>query len=272
MTRTVFRALLPALALIPCSAWAQTGLVGRNRYPQFRSMGVLPGNAVSLMPDGRISSWGAVSHSTPIAYSFGALRGALSFDALSTNLSLASPFGEGADQVEGNGTAGAQVGIPLGSLGDFTASWMILSELFDNVGNAHFSPRMSGPLRLGVGAQDYWGNGGRSGEGQPDDWLSSTSWYGVATYDFQKGVYASFGLGSGRFSPAFGSISAALSDHAAVYAEHDSFNLNFGVRLAQPWGVRVPSGWGRDAETGYAFINLGVVAGKYTYWGASVAF
>jgi hypothetical protein len=254
------------------AAYAQTGLVGEDRFPQFRSQGVLPGTGASLMPDGRISPFGAVTHSTPVAYGFAPLRFAVMFDALSRNLSLASPDSGGGDQIAGNGTAGVMGAIPIGRFGNLTGSWMILSDQFDNVGSAQFTPRTNGPVKFAVGVQDYWGNGGSSGENLPGDNDSSTSWYAVASTEFRPGIHGSLGIGTKRFGPMFGSVSAALNDRTAAYIEHDSFNLNYGLRFSTPLFTRVASGWGRDAEKGYAFINIGVVANKYAYWGVSVAF
>lgn len=254
------------------AASAQSGLLGEDRFPQFRSNGVLPGTGASLLPDGRISPFGAVSHSTPVAYGFAPLRFAVMFDSLSRNMQLSSFDSNGPDQVSGNGTAGAMIGLPVGRFGTLTGSWMILSGLYDNVGNAQFTPRTDGPVKFAVGVQDYWGNGGSSGENLPGDNDSSTSWYAVASTEFRPGVHGSLGVGTKRFGPMFGSVSAALNDRTAAYIEHDSFNLNYGVRFSTPLFTRVQSGWGRDAEMGYAFINVGVVAGKYAYWGVSLAF
>jgi len=265
-------AFLLALASAAALAPAQSGLIGEDRFPQFRSNGVLPGTGASLLPDGRISPFGAVTHSTPVAYGFAPLRFAVMFDALSRNLSFASPDSGGGDQIAGNGTAGIMTAIPIGQLGTLTGSWMILSDQFDNVGNAQFTPRTEGPIKFAVGVQDYWGNGGSSGENLPGDNDSSTSWYAVASTELRPGIHGSLGVGTKRFGPMFGSVSAALNDRTAAYIEHDSFNLNYGFRFATPLFTRVASGWGREAEIGYAFINIGVVANKYAYWGVSVAF
>jgi hypothetical protein len=226
------------------------------------------------MPDGRISPFGAVTHSNPVAYGFAPLRFAVMFDALSRNLRPAgfTNSSTSPDKISGNGTAGVMGAIPIGHFGTLTGGWMVLSGLYDNVGNAQFTPRTNGPVKFAVGVQDYWGNGGSSGENLPGDNDPSTSWYAVASTEFRPGVHGSLGIGTKRFGPMFGSVSAALNDRTAAYIEHDSFNLNYGLRFSTPLFTRSASGWGRDAEKGYAFINIGVVANKYAYWGVSVAF
>ncbi len=253
------------------AAMAQAELVGYKQYPQFRNLSGLPGGGFGINAEGHPDFKGAMAYSTPIAYTLTDWRMSLGGSALSRDRSFYW-FG-GNDLVQGNGTGFFMLGVPLGRFGDFTASWMFLSELGDNVVNLQWSPPwQQGDVRYAVGVQDVVGGGGSSGEGQTDDSAASNTWYVVATYRAQENLHMSLGAGDKRFNPVFGNISYDFAERWKAVVEHDSFNWNYGI--AYDLGRLAGQGetWDGPGRGLNGTVMIGLVKGKFAFWNNNFAF
>ncbi len=69
-----------------------------------------------------------------------------------------------------------------------------------------------------------------------------TSYYGVATYSGWGDVQVSAGVGTEKFDGAFGSVRWQPVEYAALLAEYDSQDLNYGVELKPNHGLSVKAG------------------------------
>lgn len=252
---------------------AQKELSGRRQYPQFRSMSGLSGSAFPVGTDGLPSYNGAMALSTPIAYSltgwsFVAGIGSLSFD---TNLRWPSGR-EG--QRSNNGTAQFMVGIPLGSAGDLTASFMVLSTILDSALNLQWTPgRQEGKFRYSVGVQDLGGGGGSAGEKLASDGESSRSFFGVATYAVDERTHVSLSTGTNRFRNLQGNVSTTVAPNLKATLEYDAYNWNFGVayRLGALRQISEET-YDKPARTADAHAFVGLVRGKLLFWGLNITF
>lgn len=236
-------------------------------------MSGLAGSAFPVGKDGLPSYEGAMALSTPIGYSltkwsFVAGIGSLSFDT-----SLRFPGGR-ENQRRTNGTAQFMVGVPLGSAGDLTVSYMVLSSILDNALNVQFTPgKQEGKLRYSIGVQDLGGGGGSAGEQHPNDGDSSRSFFSVTTYEISPGTHVSVGTGTNRFKSVFGNISTSLGANMKGMVEYDAFNWNVGVayRLGA-LGRLSGETYDKPARTADAHLFVGLVRGKLLFWGLNVAF
>lgn len=182
------------------------------------------------MEDGSLDYRGALTLSTPLAYSLSRWHivigaGAVSYDArpkfpLSRDQSSSS-----------DGTINLMAGIPLGGAGDLTFSAMILAITNgEQSWNLHFTPGgQKGPMRFGVGMQDQSGNGGSSGGGFPGDDASSRSFYLAGTYRSEDNTYFTLGTGTRRFKGVFGSVSRDIVPRLKGLVEYDSMTWNLGI-------------------------------------------
>ncbi len=263
--------MLPLLAM---TASAQQYYVGYHRYPQFRTWSGLPGGGYGLTPDGQIDPNGALAYSTPVAYSLGQGEWVIGAGVVAGQWALQwfekgepgpqQPF---AATNGGNGTGVISTGFNLGNAGMITASTMVLSGLGDTAFNFQYSPGIQvHKLRYAVGVQDLHGGGGASGNGEPGDLDSSTSFYGAATYDFDaNGTFLTAGDGTHRFGKGFANLSTNLLHDTKGYVEFDGWNFNSGVTYALPVG----RWFGEQSFLTKAQLqfSLGEAAGQYLYWG-----
>ncbi|CAN5404526.1 hypothetical protein BH11ARM2_BH11ARM2_26600 [soil metagenome] len=252
------------LALMAATACAQTELAGYHRYPQFRTLGGLPGSGFPLTRYGTVSTRGAMALSTPLAYS---LRdGELVFGALSASSSRRPrvSFSGGRGLRSGNGTGQLLYGIGLGNSGNLTASAMILGDTRAPAFNLQYSlPFIDPTVAFAVGVQDVLGNGGASGRDIAGDDDSSTSIYAVATANLCHGTYLSLGSGTRRFCRPFGNASATLLPRVKGYVEYDAFAWNVGAAYLIPLGAQT-----RSSLT----LQTGLIAGKTLAISANLAF
>lgn len=238
-------------------------ITGRGTFPQYRSVSGLPGGGYAVRPDGRIGIDGALALSTPVAYSLhgGVYAGILA--NMSPNLSLRGFDSKGGEKGS-NGTFVDNIGIGT-EFGNITLGGLRLSSRGDGVFICHWQipekmlklPQSWGETALGVGIQDVLSQGGSSGEelDRQNGGGKSNSPYVVLTRKFEKGMYASAGIGTTRFRTAFANISAPIGKRIRGYAEFDGFAINVGV-------------------TGQLHRNLqvsaGVVRGKNVYWAVGI--
>ena len=258
---------------------AQSNLVGRFSYPQFRGLSALPGGGFGVRPDGTPSIDGALAFSSPIAYALRPGRFVLAFSSISRDGRFRFK-GSGKDlNVDANGTGAILYGTDL-KVGRLTVADMIYSGQLDNGYNLQFTPKQEDeydeehggfrPLQFALGVQDLFGDGGTSGDTSgadpaldAADRRSSTSVYGVATYALPRGVYASAGIGSGRFRFGFGSVSAPAFRRTRLAIEHDGFNFNVILAYSPPL---------KFAREGGATFAIGVVRGQYATFSAALHF
>ncbi len=259
--------LLLCAASLATASLAQSELVGPGRYPGFRNLGAMPGTGFGVTPEGWIDFKGAMSYTTPVAYSLTDWYGVIGLSNLSNTSSFS--FKNPNEGFSGNATGMLMLGVPLGPYGALTLSHMILSTKLDFATNVHWTPpNQFGPVRFGVGVQDISGQGGASGEHLEGDEGNTRSYYAVATWQASENLYASLGVGDTRFRHVFGNASYNLVPRVKAFTEYDSFNWNYGLafdlgRLGQSTNV--------DRSIN-ANVQLGMVRGKYAFWGLSVTF
>ena len=262
---------LTAFALASLAS-AQKDMIGRDQFPQFRNLGGLAGNLVPLNPDGSPNYFGALSLSTPVAYTLSNWHGIAGYGLMSFDMTLRAPGKD--NQRNTNGTAQFMLGAPSGAYGQFMASYMILSHLGDGAFNFQWSPgRQTGKARWAVGLQDLRGNGGSAGENIAGDSESSTSFFSVTTYAIDEKTHVSFGTGTRRFKGVFGNISTNITDNLKATLEYDAFNWNFGVAYKLTSILKL-QGEGYDSASRHVDVHtfLGVVRGKSLFWGLGVSF
>lgn len=262
---------LGLLTLLSSSLMANL-INGPGTYPQFRSLAGLPGSGLGVTPQGKLDFSGAMSISTPVAYSLSHYEAALIGGIYNGSRSFRFEF-SGTEIHGGNGTAVIMLGVPLGQYGSLTATHMVLSTKFDNAQNLHWQlPVQSDGWAFGIGVQDLAGQGGTQGESSGPRNLDpgeSRTYYAVATYDFGQGHYASVGFGDTRFKGRlFANASYQIDSRLKLIAEHDTFGWNSGLayNIGRLGKSPVP---GRDIE---ATLTLGFLDFKNAYWTLGFSF
>ena len=217
-----------------------------------------------------------MSFSTPVAYSLSDWRFAVGFSVIGTENRFVFTLDGESDNVKdtGNGSGQILLGIPLGRYGDLTAAAMVPSSRFDEVYNFHYAPPgQTGAIRYAIGVQDLSGNGGSAGTGLPGDEDSSTSYYGVATWQSEDmRTHVSAGWGSRRFRDGFASASYQISDRFKAVAEYDTFGVNV-MLAARLYTSPVQENVLFSAERQFEITtSIGLVKGKYPFWGLNFSF
>jgi hypothetical protein len=257
-------------------AAAQSDFVGKDRFPQFRGFGGLPGNGFGVTPDGAPSFRGAMSFSTPVAYSLTDWRFVIGMSVIGTENRFSFRLDGESDKVNdtGNGSGQILLGIPLGRYGSLTAGSMVPSSQFDEVYNFHYSPpNQQGPVRYALGVQDLAANGGSSGTGVEGDEASSTSWYGVATWQSEdEKLYASAGWGTRRFRQGFANVSYNFDSRFKAVAEYDTFGVNVMVAARLYSGPVVENSFFSHERQFEITTSIGLARGKYPFWAINFSF
>lgn len=265
--------LAVTLALLAPLALAQKDFQGRDEFPQFRNLGGLPGNMVPVGPDGIPNYFGALSLSTPTAYTLGGWHGIAGFGTMSFDSRLRSP--EGRDgQTTTNSTAQFMLGSTIRGIGNFSATYMVLSNLGDGAFNFSFTPaNQPEKVKWAIGIQDLRGGGGAAGENIPGDSDSSASLYTVTTFKINEKTHASIGTGTRRFKGFFGNISTNITPNIKTTLEYDAFNWNVGVafRLTS-LGNTSKETYDEAARKIEAHAFLGFIRGKSIFWGVGISF
>src|SRR3954470_13205377 len=97
------RALLSAfLLVIPIAALAQNELVGKDQFPQFRTLSGLVAGGYGLNMDGTPTFKGAMALSTPVGQSLGA--GRFAFALANTSSDMRPRFFDNGHDAKSNGT------------------------------------------------------------------------------------------------------------------------------------------------------------------------
>ena len=267
MLRSSFPILL-AVAALPAFGRAQADTLGYRQYPQFRVFSGLPGGGYGVLANGRPSVEGAAALASPIGYTLSG-HGALSVFSTSTD---ASPFR--IDTARGQNGNNGSLAFSYGSSYQGwrgSAGFFLLSTHGDSVFNFQVSPPLRGRLGVAVGVQDVASSGGASNESidlRPGGAALSRSFYGVGTYDFGRGTYASLGFGDVRWKGPFGNVSTGITKRLRALAEYDGFNFNGGLL----YGTGRLDFLGGKASEAEASVFLGAVRGKYGTIGFTITF
>ncbi|KXK17014.1 MAG: hypothetical protein UZ18_ATM001001186 [Armatimonadetes bacterium OLB18] len=149
------RARLAAAGALILAAAAGAQISGDRQFPQTRSLSLLPGGGVPVSSEG-VPGWeGALTLSTPIAYSLRAKEGVYVMG--NTNYARWPKL---FDARKGEGDSNGSLGLQFGSRmfrGNATFSWMFVDSRLKNVYHIHYSPDLKGRWRLGAGLQDvFW--------------------------------------------------------------------------------------------------------------------
>lgn len=268
----------PVICLIvlsaACLGMAQTGLSGKDRFPQFRGLSGLPGAGFGVTGSGKPSFSGAMSYSTPIGHTLGGWSIAAGAGTISRgrNLVFFNSESGSLDKVKGNGTAFFVVGLDLEKYGSLSGGFTFLSGVGDNISSLQYSPRSEEKIQFSIGCQDLGGSGGSSGTNVEGDGRSSRSFYGAATYQAAEGVYLSAGIGTRRFQKGFGSISSNVGRNFKLVAEHDGWGLNYGVAFSPGPLGRTTSWGGETLRTAELTLFFGIVQNKYAAWSLVASF
>ncbi len=254
------------LIFAACAAVAGAeNISGTHTYPQFRNVSALSGGMFGVLPSGKASIAGAMAISTPIGYSLGKGVFAAGIGNMSNDQTLRFFSSKDKDKNFGqsNGTGYLMEGFrtPFGAL---TVGGELLSLAGDTCLNLQWQAPTTDPrLGLSVGVQDTFGVGGSAGEGLPTDGDSSTSYFGVGTYQVNPDLYVSLGAGTRRFKGVFGNVSYGLSPKLKAVAEYDTYNWNGAV--AYDAGSILHN---RVSTT----IGLGTIRGKNTFFSVGFNF
>ncbi|RYG37305.1 hypothetical protein EON81_07105 [bacterium] len=254
------------IALTAAMANAQSELSGYHQYPQYRTMSGLPGSGFAVDPFGVVGI-GAISLSTPIAYSIGNGRFVIGAMSTSNGYRPKFTFGDKNGLRGGNGTGQIMYGTALGRYGTLTSSVMVLSGTKDQAYNLHWAPpQREGKVTYAVGVQDLIGDGGASGTFVRGDGDNSRSLYAVATGQVSTETYVSLGYGTRRFDGIFGNASTTVYRNTKGYVEYDTFNWNFGGSYIIPLGRR------EETISSSLTLNAGLIRGKYLALSANLSF
>lgn len=249
---------------MPIVCIAQNELVGKDQFPEFRTMSGLPGCGVGILESGVTSMAGAMSLSTPVAHSLGARQFVLGMS--NTSLRGGLRFYKDRNGLA-DGSAWGSFGVGT-RVGDFTVGGLVLSTLGDNVMNIHFSPKTNWDnVVVGVGVQDLFSTGGSSGEALDlaNGGGNSRSLYAAATVKLLEGAYATVGAGTRRFEGVFGNVSANLIRGVKGVVEYDTFNWNYAV------AADLVSHKVADRTLTWS-TSIGQIRGKYWTWSLNVRF
>ncbi|MFM9872935.1 MAG: hypothetical protein ACKVQS_05660 [Fimbriimonadaceae bacterium] len=251
-----------AVTLFAASATCQSSFYRPGQYPSMRNLNGLPGQGYGINRLGHPDFHGAFSYSTPVAYTLTDWHWVLSGTFVSNNLTPRfSDNSRNGGSNSANGTAVLQIGAKVGTYGDFSYGFSVLSSQLDNIGSAQFTPTQTGPVVFAIGVMDVSGSGGSSGFGNPNDNNSSRSPYLVTTYEPTPGTFLSLGYGSTRYRGVFGSVSTTITSRFKALLEYDTFHWN--QMLAYDIG---------KVGNAHLTATLGTQAGRYAAWAISVSF
>lgn len=189
---------------------------------QFSVISPFPGGGFSVLANGDLRPGGAMQVNIPLAYTPERLTGILSIDAaqLRQGRNFLTASGR-------NGTANVGVGFSAANRGVWV-SRMLLSQASLRGGDAVFcalvqlAPETQSVPAIALGIQDATNERIRS------PFIVATKQLG------QKPVFATFGLGRGRFSGSdvFGGVSYAPIKRVTLSGEYDGLQLNVGAGYA----------------------------------------
>lgn len=230
---------LLALTLVASVGMAQSSPVS----DQFRGASGLPGSGFGIKADGSLGNGGAISFSTPVAYSLKGGDGVTVFGAVGNKDN--SKFFPG--RVQANGTALLGYSLPGFNV---TFGGMVLNNSLDTSLNIHVSPTSEVfGLRVGFGVQDALG---RYSAG-----LDGRTYYGVVTKELSfLNAYLSVGAGNNHFENGFGSFSFSAIKGVRTYVEYNGELTSFGAAY----------------QLGQATFSAGLVDNKFVTYSVGLKF
>jgi hypothetical protein len=257
----VRKAVFAISAFLPVVVYGQS-IGGPRTFPQFRDMAGLSGNGFPVQRDGKIGIRGAMTLSTPIAYTLqpgqlvvgGASRSFdMNFRWVNTEFAANNQKSDGTGQIIG------AVKTPWGPV---TLSHLIMSPAGDSVQNLQFTFANNWKgATWSFGIHNITDRGQAAGDNLPiDDAKNSQSFFVVGTKQFEDDSYASVGYGTARYRGPFGSYSRMVGDRSRAYVEYDTFNWNYGI------GTEFKIG----SKKGY--VTAGMVRGKLATWTLNFVF
>ncbi len=225
----VFTALLVAGVTALATAGPQT------EYKEFRYHSGLPGNNSGVTADGKVGAVGAVQMCVPVAYT--PSKNTYVIDAnvgmQKSGLTLAYRG------TEANGTLNFGLGFGRPGRGLYF-SYMVTAYQWEPVYNVQWQVRPkddAGPA-IAIGGIDLTNQ--RASSSKRPFVGDARSYYVVATEQFgseEHPIYATLGLGTGRFKGAFGGLCYRLDEKLALSAEYDSLGVNGCVT----YGLKEPT-------------------------------
>jgi hypothetical protein len=259
--------IVTAILALCAFAGAQQAFSHLGQYSQFRNISGLPGGTFGVNRDGSPGIGGAMSLSTPIAYSLGGghFAGALantSYDSRFRTMTKAkrNDFG-----FKSNGTATGMAGVST-PIGKITVGMSVASGAFENSYSLLYTPKQNnGKITFGFGAEGLFAAGGFIGPGLHSDVDRASSVFAVATAELGDGLYASVGTGTARFSKGFVNASYGIGGRFRAIVEHDGFGWNYGVGAEI---AKIRTGKGAIRLNGFA----GMVQGRYAFWSMGFSF
>ncbi len=214
---------LLALSLLACSCLGYSQDLSKpGQYFQFRKMSSLSGGGFGVTVNGDPSIDGAMSFTTPIAYSLGGGYyqlglGSRSNDNLPRFINL-----NNTSHNSSSGDAEFMAGIST-NFGHFTFGYEAVSYEKDTVFHLEYQlPIKSDKLGVAVGSQDITNR-------QEGGAISSRSFYEVNTYEYAKGDHVSIGYGDARFHGPFFNTDYLINSKFKATFEYDTFTFNPGL-------------------------------------------
>ena len=217
-------AISGSLCFSQTDPWLRAG-----QFPQFRDLSGLPGAGFGLLVDGTPSINGAMAFSTPIGFSMG--NGIFDIGVASRSYDNSPEFINTSSNGRrpSDGTAQGIVGVRT-PLGDFSATYEVISSKFDQVYNA----QLQLPLKwdkggVSIGMQNVTDRHEAAGQDQPGEANLSRSIFAVGTWEFAPHDYVSLGKGDVRYRGVFGNVSVLALPRVKLTTEYDIFGFNSGV-------------------------------------------
>lgn len=257
----VGRAVLGLVALVPATLLAQS-IGGPRTFPQFRDMAGLSGNGFPVQRDGVVGIKGAMTLSTPIAFTL--KPGQFVFGGASRSFDrrfrwVNTEFGANNEKSDGTGQFMFAVRLPWG---DVTLSDLIMSPAKDSVQNIQFTFANDWQgATWSLGIHNVTDRGQAAGDNLPvEDAKNSESFFLVGTKSLPENSYVSAGYGTARYRGPFGSYSRMVGDRSRFYVEYDTFNWNYGIGTELRLGSKK------------AYLTAGFVRGDLATWSLNFAF
>ncbi len=190
---------------------------------QFSVISPFPGGGYSVLPDGQFRPGGAMQVNIPIAYVPTRFSGAVSVDVAQNRgyQTLSTENGR-------NGTATLGLGFPVAGRGVWVSRMFLSAYSFTHGGDRAYcavvqlAPETRSVPAIAIGVQDATNSRIRS------PFIVATKQLG------DKPVFATFGLGRGRFSGSsvLGGLSYSPIQRLSLAAEYDGLQFNVGAGYA----------------------------------------
>lgn len=258
----VRKACLLVVGLGPVCAFAQWSIHGPRTFPQFRDMAGLSGNGFPVQRDGFVGIRGAITLSTPIAYTLQPGQLVVGGASRSFDQNFRWVNTKYADNTQRSDGTAQIIGAVKTPWGNVTLSHMILSPALDSVQHLQFTfaNEWKG-MNWSMGIHNVTDRGQAAGDDIPiEDAKNSQSFFVVGTKELWNNSYASVGYGTTRYRGPFGSYSGMIGDRSRFFVEYDTFNWNYGLATEFKVGGKK------------AYLTAGMVRGELATWSLNFVF